>query len=241
MTRANVEVNGIPFSVTRYPQTQTIELDGPDRALNPRDKQALEEAGTALSLRLLESGVKPDNIPPEQDLLMRTLAYLSEAPVGYKIGDNFSEKPVVKEAYPATVESSTRSPVVGKLSPEACKEAALKTGDFRTLAACQRADNDGIWLLPCRSGLRYQSHDARNHCFASYRVYAGPGSGECLGKCGPGCNRVLTWGWTQDCLDHDVCSRSHNSTSGFRDPNCGDEWWEADEDYLNTVKGACSG
>lgn len=54
------------------------------------------------------------------------------------------------------------------------------------------------------------------------------GDYECMGRCGTGCG---SYDWTLDCLEHDACSRKYFSTDGYNDPNCGDEYEEAADDY----------
>ncbi len=50
----------------------------------------------------------------------------------------------------------------------------------------------------------------------------------CMGRCGAGCG---SYDWTQDCLEHDACSRKYYSSTGAIDNNCGDEYSEAADDY----------
>ena len=59
-----------------------------------------------------------------------------------------------------------------------------------------------------------------------------------MGKCGPNCNWYKTWGYTQDYLNHDTCSFDHNAPGGD-DDNCGDEYDDAWNDWMNTSKGQC--
>jgi hypothetical protein len=53
------------------------------------------------------------------------------------------------------------------------------------------------------------------------------GDYDCMGKCGAGCSGSR---YTQDCLEHDVCSKKNYSSSGGFDHNCGDEYWNAAND-----------
>lgn len=61
---------------------------------------------------------------------------------------------------------------------------------------------------------------------------------DCMGRCGAGClmksliKPFVQQHWTQDCLNHDMCSYRNNSTMGAMDPNCGDEFVSASDDYL---------
>ena len=59
------------------------------------------------------------------------------------------------------------------------------------------------------------------------------GDFDCMGRCGAGCGGG---DWTLDCLDHDSCSRHYYSSTGALDHNCGDEYSNAADDYLNFWK-----
>lgn len=67
----------------------------------------------------------------------------------------------------------------------------------------------------------------------------------CIGRCGSGCGSVFTIAsaWTKDCLDHDRCGRVNggNANSNPFDRECGDEYFEAADDYLFGVIRGCSG
>jgi hypothetical protein len=57
----------------------------------------------------------------------------------------------------------------------------------------------------------------------------------CPGRCGSGCGGVQfgTSQWTEGCLNHDYCVRSHRANPfSPNDPNCGDEWRDAYKDTL---------
>ncbi len=59
------------------------------------------------------------------------------------------------------------------------------------------------------------------------------GDYSCMGRCGVGCG---SYDWTQDCLEHDACSRHYYSTDGIGDHNCGDEYKNAADDYASFWK-----
>lgn len=108
--------------------------------------------------------------------------------------------------------------------------------------ACGRAGGGFIDLHDqgnvCDKGHLWRS-EAHDYCSGpgshhDYRTTAhqdfGCGSSSCYGRCGPGCGVLNGQGaWQKDCLDHDVCNRSHDAQLG----GCGDEWNEAADDYLN--------
>ncbi|MDQ3230190.1 MAG: hypothetical protein M3Q07_00070 [Pseudobdellovibrionaceae bacterium] len=68
-----------------------------------------------------------------------------------------------------------------------------------------------------------------------------PNSYGCMGRCGGDCGWGPPSAWTKDCLDHDACSYRNNASGGASDPNCGDEFNEAADDWLSGVLVGCSG
>lgn len=51
-----------------------------------------------------------------------------------------------------------------------------------------------------------------------------------MGECGPGCNGLNIY--TYDCGDHDRCGRVHGGSTNPWDSECGDEYFEADDDFI---------
>lgn len=72
--------------------------------------------------------------------------------------------------------------------------------------------------------------------------YNGGGSYGCMGRCGGGCG---SWwvpkSWTLDCFEHDECSLRYGASGGASDRNCGDEWWNASDDWTFGVARGCFG
>jgi hypothetical protein len=68
-------------------------------------------------------------------------------------------------------------------------------------------------------------------------VNSGPGSSGSLGECGSGITGIGTY--TYDCGDHDRCGRVHGGSWLPWDGNCGDEYWDADDDFLLAPIGRC--
>lgn len=69
-----------------------------------------------------------------------------------------------------------------------------------------------------------------------------PNNYGCMGRCGADCGSWwIPSSWTKDCLDHDMCSYLNNASGGSSDPNCGDEYNEAADDWLGGVWVGCSG
>ena len=66
--------------------------------------------------------------------------------------------------------------------------------------------------------------------------------GNCMGRCGGGCGNLLPDAWTKDCLDHDICIVDQNAQNGLAaDPNCGNEFNHAADDYVFGVWRGCRG
>jgi hypothetical protein len=42
-------------------------------------------------------------------------------------------------------------------------------------------------------------------------------------------------------LDHDQCGREHGGSTDPNDGSCGDEYWEADDDFLWSRNDLCNG
>jgi hypothetical protein len=63
----------------------------------------------------------------------------------------------------------------------------------------------------------------------------------CMGRCGADCGWGAPSSWTKDCLDHDACSYRNNASGGSSDPNCGDEYDEAADDWMGGVWWGCNG
>jgi len=95
--------------------------------------------------------------------------------------------------------------------------------------ACQVADDNGIRYFNCNRSPQVECHDA-GHCFTCASRAAGRNSNDCAGECGPGCNGLNIYTW--DCLDHDYCCRIHGGCWNPWDGECGDEWWDADDDFI---------
>eukprot|EP00455_Lapot_gusevi_P048001 TRINITY_DN6584_c0_g2_i1.p1 TRINITY_DN6584_c0_g2~~TRINITY_DN6584_c0_g2_i1.p1 ORF type:complete len:190 (+),score=26.80 TRINITY_DN6584_c0_g2_i1:111-680(+) len=60
------------------------------------------------------------------------------------------------------------------------------------------------------------------------------GQYNCQGRCGPSCGTPLSVcsNWSRDCLKHDVCSWFYGASGGYEDPNCGDEFKQAENDWF---------
>ncbi len=68
-----------------------------------------------------------------------------------------------------------------------------------------------------------------------------PNNYGCMGRCGGDCGWGAPSAWTKDCLDHDACSFRNSASGGASDPNCGDEFNEAADDWIGGVWAGCNG
>lgn len=100
--------------------------------------------------------------------------------------------------------------------------------------------NDGTTCLAGIGGYAYEYHDSTGHgCTATYTTYGNYAS-SCQGRCGAGCNWWFDDDMMQDCLDHDRCVDHHpTGGSGSGSAYCGDEFWDADGDYVVTYAAYC--
>lgn len=102
--------------------------------------------------------------------------------------------------------------------------------------------DDGVTCLAGTNGTAtaYYQPDGGS-CTSVSNLSYGEDQSWCRGRCGAGCP-----GWwfsdddyTQDCFDHDTCVDELNAGNFFWDSDCGDEFWEADDDYFSTYADAC--
>jgi len=102
--------------------------------------------------------------------------------------------------------------------------------------------NEGITCITKGSTVNAQYDDRRGD-HSKWIVVgskAGPSYG-CMGRCGGDCGWGAPSAWTKDCMDHDQCSWENNSSGGGSDPNCGDEYNEAVDDWTFGVVRGCRG
>ena len=230
VARSQIKVNGKTLSATRDLAAGTARWSGADSALTPAEHAGL----LSLAAKVSKEWASPAKaagrtLPTHTDLLLRLVMLSAEAPAGVKLGSHQADRPTM------TMESPNSFAKAEKTS-ETCLESALKrTADLsaerqQAVAACQQSDEEGIFYMACVRANRPLNHDAGGHCFLQESINSGPGSSECMGECGPGCNGIDTF--TYDCGDHDRCGRVHGGSLNPWDSECGDEYFEADDDTL---------
>jgi hypothetical protein len=148
------------------------------------------------------------------------------------------------DAYPDLIEGSLQGKLLVRHTDRLADAPNGYTLDHRVIdmaavsgpivnrgASCS---NDGITCLPGVHGYTNAYFDrSGGACTAYYRQY-GKYEPSCAGRCGSGCK---SWdrNYTQDCHDHDWCTKIVSGAGGTgSDPNCGDEFWHADDDYVVT-------
>ncbi|MFW7379238.1 MAG: hypothetical protein ACOH5I_10555 [Oligoflexus sp.] len=103
--------------------------------------------------------------------------------------------------------------------------------------------NEGITCIKKGTTVKAEWRD-RNSTAYSENVLVGtnwPNNYGCMGRCGSDCGWGAPSSWTKDCMDHDVCSFRHNASGGASDPNCGETFNQAADDWFWGVWYGCSG
>jgi hypothetical protein len=148
----------------------------------------------------------------EGRLLMRYADHLAEAPVGYEL--------------------SARAITFSAAAIEAERPSA---------ADADGCGGDGVTCLSGTKGTSWAIYDqgqgSDGTCTSLSTKYGDGGS--CPGRCGAGCN-FLDHDYTWDCLDHDRCLDQYGGSSASpNNPNCGDEFTEAVDDWAATMGPLC--
>ncbi len=103
--------------------------------------------------------------------------------------------------------------------------------------------NEGITCIRKGTWVTAKYDDSKGDHSESVLVGSTARAGyECMGRCGAGCgSSSIPSAWCKDCLDHDQCSHKNYSSGGSSDPNCGDEYREASDDWMFGVARGCNG
>lgn len=118
--------------------------------------------------------------------------------------------------------------------------AAVAGDSFRDRADADGCGEDGAVCLWGTDGWDYAVYDPGNDgtCVWRWAQY-GESQANCSGRCGAGCNHWFDDDYTWDCFDHDRCVDHYGGSSMWDNSNCGDEFWEADDDYWYTYGAWC--
>lgn len=229
--RVRLEVNGalIDHEIDYAAGTMTVRtiervvIDEADRAVL---RSFQNELGRALSAQ-----GDMQRMPKSKDFLWRLAEMYSEVPLGRKFAPEWivrrSDGPRIDASAPPAP-SAPRLPFArdtGKGLEIAARAACNDQGggSFINLRSIANVCDDDVAFT------RSSSHDyCPTHGYTAKSVRYGCSASSCAGRCGAGCGVADGVGaWYQDCLDHDVCNRDHNSQLGA----CGDEFNEAADDY----------
>lgn len=224
--QARLEINGavIDHEIDYAAGTLTVSTEN-GVVIDARDRAVLRTFQNELGRDLLMQG-SAKSTPKSLDLLWRLSEMYSEVPLGHRLKQTW----VIRR-------SDARPLLPGATLPAVRNDLPALTGAIPQKASCNEQGGGSFINLHsiadvCLNGRVYYRSSAHDYCpahgYTSKSVAYGCGSNSCAGRCGAGCGAADGLGaWYQDCLDHDVCNRDHNSQLG----GCGDEWTEAADDY----------
>lgn len=240
VTPTNAEVtlivNGTTITAERDLSTGSARWGASGKAMGPDDHAVVLKLHNSLATQWVKPAKKGAGLGGKQDLTLRLVMLAAEAPVGLPLPNQTVSRPgerrLEKQGTATAVTAATNG-----TKKESCEAdvvtitAAGSTERRNALSACQQSNEDGIlYFGNCSTTGRYLCHDSNSHCFLCEVKTAGPGSSKCLGECGPGCNGLNIY--TYDCGDHDQCTRAHGGSTNPWDAECGDEYFEADDDFI---------
>ncbi len=227
-----LEVNGAVIDHDLDYVAGTMTVRTAERVtIDEQDRAVLRSFQIELG-RTLPTLANGQRVPKSHDVLWRLAEMYSEVP----LGRTFAPEWVVKRsnAMPLAPQAGGFDRETGVLLPGA---PILNRQPIMAAAACNEQSGGSFTNLHAivdvcdddRVFYRSSSHDyCPTHGYSSKSVAYGCGASSCPGRCGAGCGVGDGLGaWYQDCLDHDICNRDHDSQLGA----CGDEWTEAADDY----------
>ncbi|WP_438023847.1 hypothetical protein [Sorangium sp. So ce233] len=220
----HLEVNGQPFDASYDGGAMSARWNGYNGALYAGDLAALKRTLAALGEHF---GGDQESLRFHEDFLVRRISFWSEAPAGLTMPERELD---LSRPPGETLRVAPPGVTVFEEGDERAETGGIEVDH-------QGSDEDGIRYIRCNAN-SLATHDANGHCLQYESIFAGPNSNDCMGKCGGGCG-FGTAGYTYDCLDHDRCGRKHGGSVNPWDAECGDEYWEADDDFFNSIIGRC--
>ncbi len=227
--QARLEINGavIDHEIDYAAGTLTVRTASP-LTIDAADRDVLRTFHTELGRSLSAQSGGMQSMPKAHDMLWRLAEMYSEVPLGKRLPTQWvirrdNNAAWAEPASSADAEAGAWQPAAGTPSVVALACTEQGGGSFTNLHSI---------VDVCRSNQVFYRASAHDYCpthgYSSKSVAYGCGASSCPGRCGAGCGVADGLGaWYQDCLDHDVCNRDHNSQLGA----CGDEWTEAADDY----------
>ncbi|MBZ0232202.1 MAG: hypothetical protein K8M05_07590 [Deltaproteobacteria bacterium] len=118
--------------------------------------------------------------------------------------------------------------------------AAAQASRFENRADADGCGGDGATCLWGTNGWDYAVYDPGSDgtCVWKWAQY-GENEPNCSGRCGSGCNHWFDDDYTWDCFDHDRCVTHFGGSVMSDNGNCGDEFWDASDDYVLTYGPWC--
>lgn len=118
--------------------------------------------------------------------------------------------------------------------------AAVTASRFEDRADADGCGGDGATCLSGTNGSNYAVYDPGSNgtCVWRWAQY-GENLSNCSGRCGAGCNHWFDDDYTWDCFDHDRCVDHYGGSTLSDNANCGDEFWDAADDYAATYVAWC--
>ncbi|WP_271766363.1 hypothetical protein [Aquimarina algiphila] len=124
-------------------------------------------------------------------------------------------------------------------SPSNYKYSKVKVKSPKNVMTDLKSRNEGVTCIRKNTVVTANYDDDRGDVNENILV----NGDRCIGRCGSGCPGTFTIAsaWTKDCLDHDRCGRVNGGSTNPFDRECGDEYFEAADDYLFGVIRGCRG
>jgi hypothetical protein len=184
-----------------------------------------------------------------------TRAYTEDGHLGAFYDEDLAALLALRDAFatelPDEITGTLQGRLLVKLADRLSEAPAGMTFDRRDIVVAEnagrvqdRADADGCGgdgsaCLWGENGWDYAVFDWADNgtCYWQWAQYGNDAS-ECQGRCGAGCSwwdHDYTW----DCFDHDRCVDSWGGSTGSGNANCGDEFWDAADDWVVTVGSWC--
>ncbi len=201
---ARITVNGIAFDAIFDPAGPEVRLDGGGQRLPAPERAVLRSLVSELERRWQPS--RQTLTDPERTVF-RLVLLLSDAPASFV----FSAMTVRPNG--AGSGGPAGAPIPG---------------------GCEDQDDGDNTYIDCPPHVGEVCYDACPiHGFLCEDANLGcDQTNECLGRCGAGCSSDGSGAYRQDCADHDACCRRHGDCLNPLDAECGDEYFEAADDFL---------
>lgn len=213
MVHLTTELNGKTLEAFASYERYTVRYDGHDNSLTRDELQALSKTSDKIAQALFPELEDGDEIKVNavQNTVVTVLAHWSAAPANYPIG--------------------TKGEIGG-----------LEKGTGNNGISCVRRGS-WYWIAFDDDRIVDQTPGNTTTLYKEVDGDGGPLGLACIGRCGGRCGGwwVFWSTWSLDCFEHDWCYSYHRAGTGAGDMTCGDEWWEASDDYTFGFLSGCGG